>query len=379
MAHNDTVDFDFEALKFWLDNNGTWEATLETSVGTGVTRTVKATDVVEQGIQKFDSLVFLGIIGSPDIRQFKKVVRSFHVATPAQAKGINAGYYTEGPRKDEFIINVDLAPTKVDDTIAHEFLHRAFSIISATPELKRMMPAVMNNEFKGGWGMSKNRLTWPTKNGFQIHPEHALIYAQGHRESTHEWLIFGKADPRISMYSYDQWRELYDEIELIVRVWMQSKIGSRKTGNRGRSRTSAYERKVGEVFDVDKHKIELKRDKTHNIVMKKDGANPAAEQLPILVPSKDHDIEGLVDQIRANPAAAGITVVMAGMIAYGFLKGGMSLYKRFMRNREERELADKLRMDRELVKKMMKARRKYANQLRNPRQSKNIFQRLMGK
>ena len=63
-------------------------------------------------------------------------------------------------------------------TLQHEALHRAFSIIAATPKLMSLMPAELKNNWSQGIGNQQFDRYDPTKtDGMQFSPEHSMIYS----------------------------------------------------------------------------------------------------------------------------------------------------------------------------------------------------------
>lgn len=81
-----------------------------------------------------------------------------------------------------------VAMGQVSDTILHEMMHRGFSIIDSTPELRKMMPADLQGYWKGSWGNSDDKYYIGS---IQSSAEHAMIYTHTFSTSAFEYKLRG--------------------------------------------------------------------------------------------------------------------------------------------------------------------------------------------
>ena len=81
-----------------------------------------------------------------------------------------------------------VAMGQVSDTILHEMMHRGFSIIDSTPELRKMMPADLVGYWKGSWGKDDGRYYIGQ---IQSSAEHAMIYTHTHSTASFEYRLRG--------------------------------------------------------------------------------------------------------------------------------------------------------------------------------------------
>ena len=117
---------------------------------------------------------------------------------PSMGKDVAGSYNTDTgeislspQRAKKFVDAVDrVAVGETSDTIMHEMMHRGFSIIDSTPELRKMMPEDLQGYWKGSWGNNSDRF-YILNNYYQSSAEHGMIYTHTYSTRAFEYALRG--------------------------------------------------------------------------------------------------------------------------------------------------------------------------------------------
>ena len=127
-------------------------------------------------------------------------------------------------------------PFKMAVTLAHELRHRAFKIISNTPEIRQHLDRLApewrkGGKWHGGWGDTRNEATRSASWDMGKTPEHAMIYSLDLADPMGtprraDFFTSSNFNPKDQPISY--WRGQYDLFAKAVTAFMISSIGNGK-------------------------------------------------------------------------------------------------------------------------------------------------------
>jgi hypothetical protein len=175
-------------------------------------------------LEGVDTLVRLGYLEKMDS---DTIFQRFEMEHPI-AGARNRGSYNSADDRLRMAYDVLFEPGGVGSgtsTLAHELRHRAFYIISVTPELEARMPGELRGRWRDGYGVHQVGVDrWRYEGGFAS-PEHAMIYAVQYADPLSEP---GRArfflNPELGGRSVQYWRDLYRSVENSVRLWFADRV-----------------------------------------------------------------------------------------------------------------------------------------------------------
>lgn len=171
-------------------------------------------------LEGIDTLVRLGYLTK---YSEEEIYNQFQLANPVRGAR-SYGTYNSETDQTRFNYNFIFDNQRITQTVAHELRHRAFSIISSTPELDNLMPAELKNRWGDGYGKYMDVYKWRYE-GDNASPEHAMIYAVQYRDPMQTRSQYF-TNPQLENKSIEYWRNLYREIESAVKSWFEKNVKS---------------------------------------------------------------------------------------------------------------------------------------------------------
>lgn len=179
---------------------------------------------ITSDLEGVDTLVRLGYLEKMDSAD---IFRNFRLEHPI-AGARNRGSFNSTEDRVRMAYDLLFEPNSIADgtsTLAHELRHRAFYIISVTPDLAAVMPEDLRSRWADGYGTHQSGVDRWRYEGAFASPEHAMIYAVQYRDplSSESRSRFFR-NPALQGRSVSYWRDLYRAVELAVRGWFQDRV-----------------------------------------------------------------------------------------------------------------------------------------------------------
>lgn len=192
-------------------------------------------------LEGVDTLVRLGYLEKVDS---ETIFGNFELENPI-AGAQNRGSYNSALDVVRMAYDIVFEPGSMGSasgTLAHELRHRAFYIISVTPELEALMPEELRTRWPEGYGRHQhNERRWQHQEAFAS-PEHAMIYAVQHSDplSNDSYQRFFN-NPALENQTVQYWRDLYRSIESAVSNWFQDRVPRLTANNNPAERAAPFE------------------------------------------------------------------------------------------------------------------------------------------
>lgn len=174
---------------------------------------------ISSDLEGIDTIVRLGYLEKYSPREIFNRFRPLHPIRGAR----EYGSFNQVTGEISYSYDHIFDQIQVTQTLAHELRHRAFNIISNTPELDSLMPNELKKEWSNGYGKFQQHVREWNYEGVFASPEHAMIYAVQFADPLKDKSYFF-TNPALKGKTVDYWRNLYRSIESAVKQWFEKNV-----------------------------------------------------------------------------------------------------------------------------------------------------------